>query len=82
MPGPEETLQIDTVKGTVSAKYARPRSPFATIVVAHGAGAGMDHPFLVGFARACLEEGIATMRFNFPYHRERPSITGHRGRSP
>jgi predicted alpha/beta-hydrolase family hydrolase len=67
MPGPEETLQIDTVKGTVSAKYARPRSPFATIVVAHGAGAGMDHPFLVGFARACLEEGMATMRFNFPY---------------
>jgi uncharacterized protein len=67
MPGPEETLQIDTVKGTVSAKYARPRSPFATIVVAHGAGAGMDHPFLVGFARACLEEGMATMRFNFPF---------------
>jgi uncharacterized protein len=67
MADPEETLQVDTVKGTVSAKYARPRSPFATIVVAHGAGAGMDHPFLVGFARACLEEGMATMRFNFPY---------------
>jgi uncharacterized protein len=67
MADPEETLQMDTVKGIVSAKYARPRSPFATIVVAHGAGAGMDHPFLVGFARACLEEGIATMRFNFPY---------------
>jgi uncharacterized protein len=67
MPDPEETLQIGTVKGTVSAKYARPRSPFATIVVAHGAGAGMDHPFLVGFARACLDEGMATMRFNFPY---------------
>ncbi len=67
MAGPEETLQIETVKGTVSAKYARPRSPIATIVVAHGAGAGMDHPFLVGFARACKEEGLATMRFNFPY---------------
>jgi predicted alpha/beta-hydrolase family hydrolase len=67
LPGPEETLQIDTVKGVVSAKYAGPRSPFATIVIAHGAGAGMDHPFLVGFARACLEEGLATVRFNFPY---------------
>jgi len=67
MAGPEESLRIDTVKGPVSAKVARPRSPFATIVVAHGAGAGMDHPFLVGFARACLEEGLATMRFNFPY---------------
>jgi predicted alpha/beta-hydrolase family hydrolase len=27
----------------------------------------MDHPFIAGFARACLEEGMAAMRFNFPY---------------
>jgi predicted alpha/beta-hydrolase family hydrolase len=67
MAGPEESLRVDTVKGPVSGRYARPRSPLATIVVAHGAGAGMDHPFMVGFARACLEEGLATMRFNFPY---------------
>jgi uncharacterized protein len=67
MAGPEESLRIDTVKGAVSAKYARPASPFAAIVVAHGAGAGMDHPFLVGFSRACVDEGLATMRFNFPY---------------
>jgi uncharacterized protein len=67
MAAPEESLQIDTVKGPISAAYARPRSPVATILVAHGAGAGMDHPFLVGFARACQEDGLATMRFNFPY---------------
>jgi uncharacterized protein len=67
MAGPEESLRIDTVKGLVSAKYARPPAPFATIVVAHGAGAGMDHPFLVGFSRACVDEGLATLRFNFPY---------------
>jgi uncharacterized protein len=67
MAGPEESLRIDTMRGPVSGRYARPRSPFATIVVAHGAGAGMDHPFLVGFARACVDEGLATMRFNFPY---------------
>lgn len=67
MAGPEELLQLETVRGPVSARYARPAAPFATVVVAHGAGAGMDHPFLVGFARACLEERIATLRFNFPY---------------
>jgi predicted alpha/beta-hydrolase family hydrolase len=67
MAGPEESLRVDTAKGPVSAAYARPASPFATIVVAHGAGAGMDHPFLVGFSRACVDEGLATMRFNFPY---------------
>jgi predicted alpha/beta-hydrolase family hydrolase len=67
MGAPEESLRLETVKGPITAAYARPRSPFATIVVAHGAGAGMDHPFLIGFARACLEEGIAVLRFNFPY---------------
>jgi predicted alpha/beta-hydrolase family hydrolase len=61
------SLRIGTVKGPVSAKYARPPSAFATIVVAHGAGAGMDHPFIAGFARACVDEGLATIRFNFPY---------------
>lgn len=65
--GPEESLRVDTAKGPVSATYARPASAFATIVVAHGAGAGKDHPFLVGFSRACVDEGLATMRFNFPY---------------
>jgi predicted alpha/beta-hydrolase family hydrolase len=67
MAAAEESLRLDTVKGAVSARYARPSSPSAAIVVAHGAGAGMDHPFLVGFARACADEGLATLRFNFPY---------------
>jgi uncharacterized protein len=67
MAEPEESLQVDTAKGPVSATYTRPASPFATIVVAHGAGAGKDHPFLVGFSRGCVDEGLATMRFNFPY---------------
>lgn len=38
-----------------------------TIVIAHGAGAGKDHPFLVGFADALNEEGFSTLRFNFAY---------------
>ncbi len=36
-------------------------------MVAHGAGAGMEHPFLAGFTRALNGLGIATLRFNFPY---------------
>lgn len=64
---PEEQLVVETVKGPVSARFAPAPAPFATIVVAHGAGAGMDHPFLAGFARACIEEGLASLRFNFPY---------------
>ncbi len=50
-----------------SALYAGPDSPFATLVVAHGAGAGMEHPFLRGFTDALNDDGVATLRFNFPY---------------
>lgn len=38
-----------------------------TILIAHGAGAGMDHPFLTGLAAALTEAGFSTARFNFPY---------------
>lgn len=39
----------------------------ATVIVAHGAGTGKDHPFLTGFTDALDELGFSTLRFNFPY---------------
>jgi predicted alpha/beta-hydrolase family hydrolase len=51
----------------ISADAAVPDDPWATIAIAHGAGAGYRHPFLLGFARAMNELGVATVRFNFPY---------------
>jgi predicted alpha/beta-hydrolase family hydrolase len=47
--------------------YSRPADAAGTIVVAHGAGAGMEHPFMSGFTRAMHDEGFAALRFNFPY---------------
>jgi predicted alpha/beta-hydrolase family hydrolase len=68
MPTPEERLTIAVPeRGGVSGVYARPDGADATIVVAHGAGAGMDHPFMVGFTRGMNGVGVATLRFNFPY---------------
>ena len=64
---PEERVKVEGGPSPVSGVYARPSDAPATIVVAHGAGSGMDHPFLVGFSRAMNDEGIATLRFNFPY---------------
>ncbi|HLW46198.1 MAG TPA: alpha/beta family hydrolase [bacterium] len=53
---------------TVSARWAPAMSPaVAAAAVAHGAGAGMDHPFLAGAAAGLAEAGIAVLRFNFPY---------------
>ena len=67
----ETPLTIDVDGTPVSAVYARPdgadANAIATIVVAHGAGAGMEHPLLSGYTRALNDEGFATLRFNFPY---------------
>lgn len=38
-----------------------------TVVVAHGAGTAMDHPFLAAFAAGLAARGLAAVRFNFPY---------------
>ena len=50
MPTTEERFSFAVPdKGEVSGVYARPARAFATSVVAHGAGAGMDQPFMSGF---------------------------------
>lgn len=67
MTAAESTLTITVGDAGVSALYARPERPFATLVLAHGAGAGMEHPFMSGFTHALNDDGVATLRFNFPY---------------
>ena len=44
-----------------------PPAPRFGYVVAHGAGAGMRHPFLESIAQALLSRDIATLRYEFPY---------------
>jgi len=39
----------------------------STIVLAHGAGAGKDHPWMVRVARAFEAAGFRVVTFNFPY---------------
>jgi predicted alpha/beta-hydrolase family hydrolase len=51
----------------VSALLQRPRDARACFVFAHGAGAGMAHPFMAGVADGLAERGIATLRYQFPY---------------
>ena len=42
-------------------------------VFAHGAGAGMNHPFMQRAAQALEARGIATHRFEFPYMQAKKS---------
>jgi len=44
-----------------------PRQARSCYVMAHGAGAGMAHPFMQSMADALAGHGIATLRYQFPY---------------
>src|SRR5437867_661217 len=51
----------------VSGLLQAPREARACCVLAHGAGAGMTHPFMAAIAKGLAERGIATLRYQFPY---------------
>jgi predicted alpha/beta-hydrolase family hydrolase len=44
-----------------------PDAAVAALVLAHGAGAGMEHAHMQALAAAFARRGIATLRFNFPF---------------
>ena len=55
----------------------------STLVLAHGAGAAMDSPFMESIAEAVAGAGIRVVRFEFPYMRQRratESVAGRTGR--
>lgn len=61
-------LQITTDTGaTVDAVATLPAHADAAFVFAHGAGAGMDHPFMAAAAQGLAERRIASLRYQFPY---------------
>ena len=61
------SLKISPSIGTVSAICLVPEKSTCIMTLAHGAGAGMDHVFMVTLSQLLSEQGIATMRFNFPF---------------
>src|SRR5579872_4519683 len=52
---------------SVSGLLQTPPDAQACYVVAHGAGAGMTHPFMAAVANGLAARGIATLRYQFPY---------------
>lgn len=61
------SLKVSPEIGTVSAETITPPKVKAIVTLAHGAGAGMHHSFMVMLAQSLSEQGIATLRFNFPF---------------
>jgi predicted alpha/beta-hydrolase family hydrolase len=52
---------------SVSGLLLAPAEARACYVLAHGAGAGMAHPFMAAVAEGLAERAIATLRYQFPY---------------
>src|SRR2546427_6500657 len=57
--------------GEVSGRLLRPDGARLLYVLAHGAGAGMRHPFLESIARRLAERSLAALRYQFPYMEQR-----------
>lgn len=54
----------------VSALLVRPPTAQWLLVLGHGAGAGMAHPFMERLVAELVKAGIATLRYQFPYMEE------------
>jgi predicted alpha/beta-hydrolase family hydrolase len=63
-----QRLRIETgTAGPVSALLLRPPRARACFVLAHGAGAGMTHPFMETVATGLSDRNVATLRYQFRY---------------
>jgi len=53
---------------------AQAKSTGAAIILGHGAGAGQQSTFMVGFATALANRGVDAVTFNFPYIEQKRKI--------
>jgi uncharacterized protein len=61
-------------KEEVSALLLLPIHATSLLVLAHGAGAGMNHPFMSAIANRLAEDNVATFRYQFPYMEQRRGV--------
>jgi predicted alpha/beta-hydrolase family hydrolase len=61
------SVAISESIGSVSTVTISPAKPKAVLILAHGAGAGMNHRFMENLAGHLAGHSLATIRYNFPY---------------
>jgi uncharacterized protein len=64
-------VHVSEAVGDVEAVLLRPNDARSLLVLAHGAGAGMHHPFMESLGRELAGVGVATFRYQFPYMQQR-----------
>lgn len=63
-------LYLNESLGEISIEITEANSPKGILIIAHGAGAGMHHPFMVDLSNEISALGYHAVRFNFPYMEE------------
>ena len=65
----ERAITIKVEPGrSVSGKWRVPDQPSSTtVLLAHGAGAGQDHPAITSLAEGLVGQGFPVLTFNYPY---------------
>jgi uncharacterized protein len=71
MPEHQELRFSVDAAGAVSALLVNPKNARWLLVLAHGAGAGMAHPFMENLSDELAAVGVATFRYQFPYMEQR-----------
>jgi len=70
-----EQLRIEVPNaGAVSGVVMRPANAKWMLVLGHGAGAGMHHPFMSKLSRELASVGVGTLRYQFLYMEERRKV--------
>lgn len=63
----EQATTFTSGENKISGIYSKAAEPFCIMVLAHGAGAGMEHTFMKSLADALVRRSVSVFRFNFPY---------------
>lgn len=61
------SIPVSDSIGQVSGEFMGQERADFLYVFAHGAGAGMNHPFMLRLSAALAERRVATLRYQFPY---------------
>jgi predicted alpha/beta-hydrolase family hydrolase len=70
-------IRVSSSIGEVSAELIQPEKIKYLLTLAHGAGAGMHHPFMTALSNELAAHQIGTLRFNFPFteqKKKRPDV--------
>ncbi len=60
-------FKLEVAGRSASSLWTEAAQPIAVAAIAHGAGAGMNHPFMTGATEGLAAGGVSVLRFNFPY---------------